>query len=127
MKARRALGCRLSKARDQIAMILGRIEIKEVVVNFDAITDELDRVSVAQPVVVQMKCLAAFGDRTARMFGKRNRSVANVVIDFDVFVVLERELDREVYFDRVVMHMTAFPLAAFYSVKLVLSSPAACV
>ncbi|MCR9209932.1 MAG: hypothetical protein NXI28_17010, partial [bacterium] len=104
----------------QISMVFGWVEVEQVVVNLDSIANKFDRVTVSEIVVVDVKRAAAFWHRPTCVFWNGDRPMANVVINLHVLVVLERELHREVDFDRIVVNSTSLCLAAFDPVELIL-------
>ncbi len=101
-------------------MVLACIEIKQVMVDLDSVPHKLDAVAVFEVVVMNMECLTALRDRTARVFWNGNGAKTNVVIQFIVFIVLERKLHREIGFDGVVMNVAANSLPHLDPVKLTL-------
>ena len=71
----------VAEGGDEIPAILFGVEVEEIVIDFDAVADELDGVGVAEPVVVDVEGAAAFGDGTAGVFGDGDGGVEDVVID----------------------------------------------
>ena len=57
------------------------VEVEEIVIDLDAVADELDGVGVAEPVVVDVEGAAAFGDGAAGVFGDGDGGVEDVVVD----------------------------------------------
>lgn len=58
-----------------------------------------------------MECAAAFRDDSPRVFRDGNSAMADVVVDFVVFIILKRKLHREVRFDCIVVDMTTCSLS----------------
>jgi len=56
----------VAEGGDEIAAVLFGVEVEEIVIDFDAVADELDGVGVAEPVVVDVERAAAFGGRGRR-------------------------------------------------------------
>ena len=71
----------VAEGGDEIAAIVFGVEVEEIVIDFDAVADELDGVGVAEPVVVDVERAAAFGDGAAGVFGNGDGGVEDVVID----------------------------------------------
>lgn len=113
MKIGRALCRDVPKFRDEIATILLRVKIEEVVVNCRAIAHVFDGVSVLEIVVVNVEGRATCRDRSASVLGDGDGTVADVVVDLYVLVVFKGELDREIGFDGVMMYTDSLCLPAF--------------
>ena len=120
MEAARPFGGGFSEAGDQIAVVFSGVEVEEVVIDFDAVSDELNRVGVTHPVVVDVESSAARWDRAAGMLRDRDGAVTDVVVYLYVLVILEWELHREVDLDRIVVDPTAFCLTDLDAVELIL-------
>ena len=71
----------LPKPEIRVAVVLLRVEVEQVVVDLDAVADELDRVAVLEPVVVDVEGCAALRHRPAGVLGDRDGAVADVVVD----------------------------------------------
>ncbi len=108
----------VAEAGDKVAMVLFRIKVEQVVIDLRAVADELNRVTVAEVVVVNMEGAATGRHRPAGMLGYRDRAVKDVVVDLDVFIVLERHLDREIRLDGVVVDAAALALTDFDAIEL---------
>ena len=68
VKAGRACRGHIAKGADEIAPVLGGIEIEKIVVDLHAIADKLDGVAIAKIVVMDVKSAPAFRHGTARVF-----------------------------------------------------------
>ena len=84
--------------------------------NLRAIAHVFDGVAVFKVVVMDVEGGAACRDGAAAVFGDGDGAVADVVIDFNVFVVFKSKLDGEVGFDGVVMNVYPLGLAPLDSV-----------
>src|SRR6185295_7639048 len=110
---------RVAESGNQVSPVLLGIEVEEVMVDLDPVPDELDRIAVLHPVVMDAEGPAALRHRAAGMLGNRDRPMKYIVVDLHVLVVLEGELDRESDFDRIVVDPAALPLPPFHSIKLI--------
>ena len=84
--------------------------------NLRAVAHVFDGVAILKIVVVDVKGGTTFRDRSTTVFWDGDRAMANVVIDLDVFIILEGELDGEVGLDGIVMNVNALRLASFDTV-----------
>lgn len=84
-------------------MVLVGGEIEEVVIDLDAISDELDGVGVEHEVMVDVEGFSAFRNGPTGVFRNGEGAVADVVIDFVVLVVFEGKFHGEIDLDSVVV------------------------
>ena len=104
MKLRRSGRRRATKAGDQVSTVVLHVEIKEVVIDLHAISNELNGVTCREVVVVDVIGDAAFGDVSASMFRNGDDAVKDVVVDLETVGAFERKFDREIHTDGIVMN-----------------------